>query len=413
MTETPVAAGVDLVVALTSYNDVKSIGAVARAVRDGVARAFASRPVRYVLADTGSTDGTREAMREIVGAEALVEVAYERGPQLGELPYHGLQGRAAALRAIMQTAHGLGARATVVLDAGLQGVRPEWIDQLLTPVLAGEFDYVSPYYERRVNEGAITKGIVYPMARALYGVRLRQPAGTEFACSGRLIDHYLQQSFWDAEHASVGIDLWLALAAAAGEYRTCEAMLGARGGSSRVAPSDPSTTLAQVVGALFVDVEHNVDAWQRARRSHAVPVFGDVADPGPGSPIEVDGLLESFRLGYRELREIWTWALPPRTIVELRKMTEAGSDRFRFDDRLWASIVYDFALGHFLRVMPRDHLLRSLTPLYTGWLASFVLQMRDASHAEVEARVEQLCVAFEAEKRHLISRWRWPERLRR
>jgi hypothetical protein len=62
--------------------------------------------------------------------------------------------------------------------------------------------------------------------------------------------------------------------------------------------------------------------------------------------------------------------------------------------------------------MPRDHLLRSLTPLYTGWLASFVLQMERASLAQIEERVEQVCLAFEAEKRYLISRWRWPERLR-
>ena len=109
---------------------------------------------------------------------------------------------------------------------------------------------------------------------------------------------------------------------------------------------------------------------------------------------------------------IWTWVLPPRTIVELRKLTETVPDRFRFDDRLWASIVYDFALGYSLRVMPRDHLLRSLTPLYTGWLASFVLQMRSASLAQIEERVEQVCLGFESEKRYLISRWRWPERLR-
>jgi hypothetical protein len=62
--------------------------------------------------------------------------------------------------------------------------------------------------------------------------------------------------------------------------------------------------------------------------------------------------------------------------------------------------------------MPRDHLLRSLTPLYTGWLASFVLQMANASLAEVEERVERVCIGFELEKRHLISRWRWPEPLR-
>ena len=133
----------------------------------------------------------------------------------------------------------------------------------------------------------------------------------------------------------------------------------------------------------------------------------------PEAPaLDTSVLLDSFRLGYRELREIWTWVLPPRTIVELRKLTELPPDRFWFDDRLWASIVYDFALGYSFRVMPHDHLLRSLAPLYTGWLASFVLHMKNAAPADVEARVEQLCLAFESEKRNLISRWRWPERLR-
>jgi hypothetical protein len=130
------------------------------------------------------------------------------------------------------------------------------------------------------------------------------------------------------------------------------------------------------------------------------------------APVRADGLIESFRLGYRELREIWTWVLPPRTIVELRRLTDATPDRFRFDDRLWAGIIYDFALGYSLRVMPHDHLLRSLTPLYTGWLASFVVEMDGASLTHIEQRVEQVCLAFEAERRHLISRWRWPERLR-
>jgi glucosylglycerate synthase len=408
------ASRVDIVVALTSYNDVLTIGAVARALRDGLARNFASSSVRFVLADAGSTDGTREAAREIVGPSALVEVEYERGAELGELPYHGHPGHVAALRAILQTAQRLNAKACAVIDAGLHTVEPGWIARLVAPVLADGFDYVSPYYIRHVNEGAITKGIVYPMFRALYGVRLRQPAASEFGCSGRLVAHYLEQDFWDVEQATVGIDLWLAVAAVFGEFRVCEAALGTRVSASRVAPADLSTTLTQVVGALFADLEHRVDVWQRVRGSVAIPVFGS---PAPAMcpeapPLNVESLMESFRLGYRELRELWTWVLPPRTIVELRKLTETVSGRFRFDDRLWASIVYDFALGYSLRVMPRDHLLRSLTPLYTGWLASFVLQMKNASLAQIEERVEQVCLGFESEKRYLISRWRWPERLR-
>lgn len=407
------ASRADIIVALASYNDVRTIGGVVRALRDGLARDFASSAVRFVLADAGSTDGTREAAREVVGPSALVEVEYESGAEFGELPYHGHPGRVAALRAILQTAQRLSAKACAVIDAGLHTVEPEWIERLIVPVLTDEFDYVTPYYIRHVNEGAITKAIVYPMFRALYGVRLRQPAATEFGCSGRLVTHYLEQDFWDVEQAPAGIDLWLAVAAVCGEFRTCETVLGARGSASRGTPADLSTTLAQVVGAFFADLEHRVDVWQRVRGSAAIPIFGTVPAIGPEAPpLNIDGLMESFRLGYRELREIWTRVLPPRTIVELRKLTQTVPDRFQFDDRFWASIVYDFALGYSLRVMPRDHLLRSLTPLYSGWLASFVLQMRSANPAQIDERIEQVCQGFESEKRHLISRWRWPERLR-
>jgi hypothetical protein len=408
------AAGrADIVVGITSHNDVGTIGAVMRAVRDGLAPSFGQGAPCFVLADAGSTDGTRQAAREAAGPSALVELEYERAPALAPLPYHGQPGRAAALRAILEAAQRLGVKACAVVDAGLETMRPDCIERLIAPVLTDGFDYVSPYYVRHVNEGAITKGIVYPAFRALYGVRLRQPAASEFGCSGRLAAHYLQQDIWDVERAPIGIDLWLAAAAVCGDFRACEAVWGTRSAASRGVPVDLSTTLAHVVGALFADLEHRVDVWQRVRASAAIPVFG-TAQPldTEAPPLHVEALVESFRLGYRELREIWTWVLPPRTIVELRRLTETAPDRLRFDNRMWAGIVYDFAVGYGLRVMPHDHLLRSLTPLYSGWLASFVLQATAAGPEQVEEHLEQLCLAFEAEKRHLIARWRWPERFR-
>ena len=279
------ASRADIVVALTSDNDVRTIGAVAGALRDGLARYFGTSAVRFVLADAGSTDGTRQAAREIVGPSALVEVEYERGPELGEVPYHGKPGHAAALRAILQTAQRLSARACAVIDASLHAVEPEWIERLIAPVLTDGFDYVSPYYVRHVNEGSITKGIVYPMFRALYGVRLRQPAASEFGCSGRLVAHYLEQDFWDIEQATVGIDLWLAVAAVVGEFRTCEAILGTRGSAPRVVAADLSTTLMQVVGALCEDLEHRADVWQRVRGSVAIPAFGTIPATAPEAPL--------------------------------------------------------------------------------------------------------------------------------
>jgi hypothetical protein len=55
-------------------------------------------------------------------------------------------------------------------------------------------------------------------------------------------------------------------------------------------------------------------------------------------------------------------------------------------------------------------LLKAITPLYLGWAASFTREMENAGGAEVERRLERLSLEFEAQKRYLISRWRWPDR---
>jgi hypothetical protein len=161
-------------------------------------------------------------------------------------------------------------------------------------------------------------------------------------------------------------------------------------------------------------LESRATRWQRTRSSIAVQRFGTLppAAPPATSHVDLERLIEAYRLGYRELRDIWTWVLPPRTIVDLRKLVDLPSSQFRLDDELWARVVYDFALGYRLRVLPRDHLLRSLVPLYSGWLASFIRQVRDAGIEAADQRVEDLCTVFELQKPYLISRWRWPERLR-
>jgi hypothetical protein len=94
------------------------------------------------------------------------------------------------------------------------------VDWLVRPVLDHGFDFVAPYYDRHPFEGALTKGMVYPLVRALYGVRLRQPAAAEFACSGALVDQFLAEGFWERDGAQVGIDLWLTTAAASGDFRS-------------------------------------------------------------------------------------------------------------------------------------------------------------------------------------------------
>jgi len=404
----------DAVVGIQSYNDADTIAGVVASAREGMRRHAATGCV--ILADGASTDRTVAVAREIAGDECPVVAVDYRRPEVDplKLPYHGRPGRAAAMRAVLQAARDRRAKTCVMLDARLTNLRPESVVSLIEPVLRGEMDYVSAHYVRHPYEGAITKSIIYPVFRALYGARLRQPAALEFACSTSLLDHFLEQRFWDAEGAPTGIDMWLAATAVTGRYRMGEALLGVRSVAMRPVAPDLSTALGQIVGALLVDLKSRAQLWHRVRGSVPVPVVGNVDETAvpPAPDIDPEKLRESFRLGYGALRDVWASILPPRTIIELKKVADAPPERFRIHDDLWARIIYDFALGHHLKAMPHEHLLGALVPLYLGWLASFMLEPGTDDPAVAEQRIDRLGTAFETQKPYLISRWRWPERFR-
>lgn len=404
------------VIGLISYNDAATIDAVAGALCAGIHDGVAGGGSRIVLADAGSKDDSLARARAAAGACALIEVpATQPAAERLEVPYHGIPGRARLLQAILTAAQEAGAGACVVIDARAAVPAPAWPQALVTPVLQGACDFVAPYYPRHPHDGVLTKGIVYPLCRALYGVRLRQPAPSSFACSAAAVDRLLEEDIWESEGVRVAIDLWLTTTAMSAGLTMGEATLGGHPYRTRdEEPLDLATTVTQVVGSLFADLERRVERWQRTRGSKPPTTCGEPATGAAtaGPDVDAERLAESYRLGYRELRDIWTWVLPPKTLIELGRLTAAAPAQFAFDDELWARTIYDFALAYRLRVLARDHLLRSLVPLYLGWLASFVQQTRDQAPEAVEQRVERLCLAFETQKPYLIARWRWPERLR-
>src|SRR5439155_282628 len=82
-----------------------------------------------------------------------------------------------------------------------------------------------------------------------------------------------------------------------------------------------------------------------------------------------------------DLAGIWEHILAPETLGDILSLDVGDAGRFRFPDELWARAVYDFALGHHYSVVHRDHLLRSLVPLYLGRTAAFVATTRRADAA--------------------------------
>jgi hypothetical protein len=169
--------------------------------------------------------------------------------------------------------------------------------------------------------------------------------------------------------------------------------------------------LAQILSPIFSDMERNAACWQRMRPSVHVPTIGEPLSVSQDTgTVDISRMMESFQLGVRDLQEIWGLVLPPSTLLELRKLARLPSEQFRMPDDLWVRIVYDFALAHRLRTINRDHLLKSMTPLYLAWVSSYAHDLETAGSTAWEERLERLSVAYEAGKTYLVSRWRWPDR---
>ena len=304
----------------------------------------------------------------------------------------------------------LGARASVVIASELRVANAqEVICRLTQPLLELGFDLVMPRYDRQKTDGLLNRSIIAPMGRALYGERIQNPIGPDFGLSGKLLQTILARNQSTGGYQVHPIASIVSTAISHG-FQICESHLGMRV-QMATQWSDLSSLLATVLGPIFLDVETNAPFWQRIRGSKPVPWFGNpVSVSSESSALDVQNMIESFHLGAQNFQDIWGNVLPPTTLLELKRLARLPAAQFHLPDDLWASMIYDLALGHRLRTISRDHLLRSITPLYRGWIASYAIEMESAAPQSVESRLEQLSAVFEAKKPYLVSRWRWPDR---
>jgi hypothetical protein len=397
---------VDLVIGLVDQKVGGSLPAIVSAVREALAGLPTSGCTVLLHSDVGAT-----ANAGLPGAlqDKSLKVLTQFVPPLDpSIPL--AQSITSAYRAIWDVTEKLGARACIVIGSSVETLTPQWFYTLAQPILERDFDLVAPCYVVHKFEALLNSAILYPFIRAVYGKQVQNPLGPDFGFSLRLIQNLLQPDPTRARSAGTHQLFLIGLTAIVKGFKVCQAHLG-----RRIYPpvdwKNLDSVLADVLGPLFLDVERNAPFWQRVRGSVPVPTYGDSPLPAHENvAFDLRRLLEPFQLGFRNLQEIWALLLPPGTLLELNKLHRAPPEHFRIPDELWAHIVYDFALAHRLRTIGRDHLLRAMTPLYLGWVASYALEVEMADAAAVVQRLERVCAAYESAKPYLVSRWRWPDR---
>jgi hypothetical protein len=309
------------------------------------------------------------------------------------------------------------ATACLLLGPEAQSLSFSAIRALAEAVLSQHADLAMPRYDLGPRDGLVNSAILYPVSRALFAARCRYPLAVDLALSARMAERLATVAQrYTATGANSSL-IWPVAEAAVASFSIAEVPAGPR---ALPPPSsiDLNSVLAQVAGSLFAEVDAKAAFWQRARinyppRNGTPPAHSSSpslsADSGPP---DVAPMLDSFRLAYANLHEIWSLVLPPNSLLGLKKLSLLTPDAFRMPDALWARIVYDFILAYRLRTLNRGHLLGALTPLYLAWVASHLLQTAPGAPDFIapEKHIEAVAAAFEADKPYLVSRWRWPDR---
>lgn len=401
-----IAAGhVDVLVGIPTFNNAATIESLARAVEAAFSGTFARERTLLLNVDGGSDDGTPELVRRAAGAstETVTTPQELRTRHRISAPYHGIPGKANALRLLFTVAELTQARAVAVLDADYGGMTPASIAALVRPALRDGYDFVSPVYPRAPLEAPLVSQLVRPLMSATYERRMREPVTGDFACSSTFAARCAALEVWDTDLARDGIDVWLTATAMADSFRLCEAAAGPRVQARR--PSlGVAEVFSQVVGALFECLELHAASWLQRSGMEPVPRFGEVGTPERAPLPDPEAFAGAFRAGSRDLRPVHAQMFSPG--LHARLLAAAEEPAPGLEDDLWVETVIEGLAGYHHAVLGRRHLVQALVPIYLGRVAGLARGFSGADGSDAdEGGFTALEQRFEGARPLLLERW--------
>ncbi|HUN87288.1 MAG TPA: glycosyltransferase family 2 protein [Terriglobales bacterium] len=398
---------VDILVGIHTHNHAQTIGPVLEVVRSGLLRYFPRERVAILNADGGSTDGTRELVRAVSISDTRPAngLYVLRTLHSVSTRYEGDPSNRTALRTIIAAAELLNAKACAVISPDSTEMTADWIEKLLVPVYRESNDFVAPVYQRHKFEGMLVTNLVYPLTRAIYGRRLREPRPREFCFSYRFASRLLGDDFWNSDASHVGPEVCIALAALAGNLRLFQTFLGPIGRPEQQS-IDLVAALRQTMTPLFWSMDRNFTLWSAIRHSEPIPASGpDYRITDTGVQVDPARLRQTFCSGVIDLQTVLQHILAPETLGMLLSAATEDDHSFCFPDELWVKVIYEFARSYHLSTISRDHIIQALVPLFRGRAYMFLTENAMADDAEMEAHVERLCLTFERCKPFLLELW--------
>ena len=400
---------VDLLVAIPTYNNASTVAQTIQIIEDSYQQNFIRDRVVILNVDGGSSDQTSETILNMNGRKGgahrgitSLRTVHRVTTQYGRAPSQGM-----ALRTVLAAADLLRAKSCAIVSPATTNLDPSWIANLLRPAYRQDFAFVAPVYARSRFQGLLARNLLYPMSRAVFGLRIRELYADEWGFSERLATQCLGQNIWNHEAIRARPEAWMAVSAICSGMKCCQSFLGPKAPPPPGSGPDIVEAIRQTVGNLFWCFETFQEHWLDRTGSEAVPTFGPEHDLTPeDKPSSQEKAFDLFRTGVRGLDSVLSSILTPDTHEQLREIAGHEPEKFHFSSGLWVRTLYEFAAAYHRTVIARDHILQALVPLYRGHLYSFLLEHGESSSDEIEADSETLCLEFERQKPYLIERWK-------
>jgi len=388
----------DIIVGIPSFRNASTIAHVVQAAALGMTQFFPELKPVLVNADGGSDDGTREVVRSTPVPDVVEKIITN---------YLGPAGKGSAFQTIFEIADRLHSKVTIVVDSDLRSITPEWIKLLGEPIYRYNYGFVTPHYLRYKYDGTITNSIAYPLTRALYGQRIRQPIGGDFGVCWALAKVFSQEDIWHDENVHrFGIDIWMTTMAINEGFRICQATMGVKLHDPKDPGSDLGPMFREVVGTIFDLMRRYEMKWKVVHGSMPTDIYGTMRPAEPEQfAVDLHRMIDIFKTGFSEKRAILEKILPVDTFRGVEALTLPPEDVFYFPHDLWVKAVYDFAVAYNFSGLNKRDVVDALMPLYFARTGSFVLETEVMNNLEAEEAVDSMAETYEQLKSYLLERW--------
>jgi len=386
---------VDIMVGVLCKNVESTVLSVLNTINEGLYRYFPDYNLAIVVSKAPSNDNTDAAI-SLFQSYNSIHTIVTNDIVTG--------GKGSGVMTIFEIAHEAQAKCVVLMDGDLLSIQPNWIQTIANPVVYGRADLTIPYYIRDKNDGVITNNLVYPFTRTLYGIDIRQPIAGEFALSKNLYEMLRNHPLLPPDF---GIDIFIVTSAAAEGYYVKEGLFSLKIHESTIHYLEPEKFLIpmfrKVTGSMFELAKYYEHYWRkkpsRWKPKHHRECFSK--HPIPVN-INIEEMNKSFQQEFISNKEDMKNYLSENTITLVDQVINDGG---KFDAKLWAQIVYQYASSFKKLENNADKytLLDTLKTLWLGRFVSYAHQVKDLDINGAEIILQKQAEIFEEQFEYLKS----------